>query len=176
MDGLKYAESHEWVKDEGGVATVGISSFAQSELGDVVYVELPEVGATLEKAEGFGVVESVKAASDVYAPVSGEVTAVNEALVDSPGTVRVCIPFYSDLSHPFFSPFPEVACSSTVGPCAALSPACVRVAGVGGRSRRGWQRTARASRPRRAAPAATLAQARSVHAIPSHRSLARVRR
>ena len=88
MDGLKYAESHEWVKAEGGVATVGISSFAQSELGDVVYVELPEVGATLAKAEGFGVVESVKAASDVYAPISGEVTEVNEALVDSPGTVR----------------------------------------------------------------------------------------
>ena len=72
VDGLKYAESHEWAKVDGETATIGITDFAQSELGDVVYVELPEVGATVEAKETFGVVESVKAASDVYSPVTGE--------------------------------------------------------------------------------------------------------
>jgi glycine cleavage system H protein len=88
MDGFKYAKSHEYVKMDGDVATVGISDFAQSELGDVVYVELPEVGSSLTKGETFGVVESVKAASDVYAPVSGEVLEVNETLSDDPSKVN----------------------------------------------------------------------------------------
>ncbi|CAG9463947.1 unnamed protein product [Pedinophyceae sp. YPF-701] len=84
----KYAPSHEWAKAEGDVVTVGISDFAQSELGDVVYVELPEVGDSLEASAPFGVVESVKAASDVYAPVSGEVVEVNSALSDDPSKVN----------------------------------------------------------------------------------------
>ena len=88
MDGFKYAKSHEYVNMDGDVATVGISDFAQSELGDVVYVELPEVGSELAKVETFGVVESVKAASDVYAPVSGEVIEVNETLADDPSKVN----------------------------------------------------------------------------------------
>mmetsp|Transcript_2079 Transcript_2079/g.5284 ORF Transcript_2079/g.5284 Transcript_2079/m.5284 type:complete len:196 (-) Transcript_2079:118-705(-) len=88
VDGLKYAESHEWLKMDGDTATVGITDFAQSELGDVVYVELPEVGSTVSKAETFGVVESVKAASDVYAPVSGEVLEINDALVDDPSKLN----------------------------------------------------------------------------------------
>jgi len=87
-DGFKYASSHEYVNVEGDVATVGISDFAQAELGDVVYVELPEVGSTVTAGEGFGVVESVKAASDVYAPVSGEVVATNDSLADDPSKVN----------------------------------------------------------------------------------------
>lgn len=77
---LRYAKSHEWVKLEGDVATVGISDFAQSELGDVVYVELPEVGRALQADESFGSVESVKTVSDIYAPVAGTVVEVNAAL------------------------------------------------------------------------------------------------
>jgi len=88
VDGLKYAESHEWTKVEGDTATIGITDFAQSELGDVVYVELPEVGDTVTASETFGVVESVKAASDVYAPIDGEVVAVNDALVDDPSKLN----------------------------------------------------------------------------------------
>ena len=88
VDGLKYAESHEWAKIDGETATIGITDFAQSELGDVVYVELPEVGATVEAKETFGVVESVKAASDVYSPVTGEVVEVNDALVDDPSKLN----------------------------------------------------------------------------------------
>jgi len=76
------------VKPEGDVGVIGISDFAQSELGDVVYVELPEVGSTLEKGETFGVVESVKAASDVYSPVSGEVIETNTVLSDEPALVN----------------------------------------------------------------------------------------
>lgn len=88
VDGLKYAESHEWVKLDGDTGTIGITDFAQSELGDVVYVELPEVGSTVTAKETFGVVESVKAASDVYSPVSGEVIEVNDALVDDPSKLN----------------------------------------------------------------------------------------
>jgi glycine cleavage system H protein len=88
VDGLKYNESHEWAKVDGGTATVGLSDFAQEELGDIVYVELPEVGSEVKHKEQFGVVESVKAASDVYSPVSGEVTEVNSALTDDPSTVN----------------------------------------------------------------------------------------
>eukprot|EP00879_Flechtneria_rotunda_P001420 GHRR01001573.1.p1 GENE.GHRR01001573.1~~GHRR01001573.1.p1 ORF type:complete len:162 (+),score=43.04 GHRR01001573.1:108-593(+) len=85
---LKYASSHEWAKADGDVATIGISDHAQGELGDVVYVELPELGSTVAKGETFGVVESVKAASDVYAPISGEVVEINQALVDEPAKVN----------------------------------------------------------------------------------------
>ncbi len=86
---LRFAKSHEWVLDNGdGTATVGISDHAQELLGDVVFVELPEVGRTLEAGEEFSLVESVKAASDVYSPVSGEVIAVNEALEDAPETLN----------------------------------------------------------------------------------------
>uniref|UniRef100_A0A7S0RDN0 Glycine cleavage system H protein n=1 Tax=Chlamydomonas leiostraca TaxID=1034604 RepID=A0A7S0RDN0_9CHLO len=88
IDGYKYAKSHEWAKVDGDVATVGISDHAQAELGDVVYVELPEVGKQVKQGETFGVVESVKAASDVYSPVSGEVVEVNQVLADSPATVN----------------------------------------------------------------------------------------
>ena len=86
---LKYARSHEWVRDEGdGSVTVGITDHAQELLGDLVFVELPEVGDTLAAGSECAVVESVKAASDVYSPVSGEVTAINEALVDAPESVN----------------------------------------------------------------------------------------
>ncbi len=77
---LKYAKTHEWVRLEGDIATVGITDFAQSELGDVVYVDLPTVGRSLQAGDTFGSVESVKTVSDVYAPVSGEVVEVNGAL------------------------------------------------------------------------------------------------
>lgn len=86
---LKYAASHEWVRDEGdGIVTVGISDHAQESLGDVVYVEQPEVGSSVTGGEEAGVVESVKAASDIYSPVSGEVIAVNELLEDAPETIN----------------------------------------------------------------------------------------
>lgn len=86
---LKYAKSHEWARlEEDGSVTVGITDHAQDALGDVVFVELPEVGAALAASDEAGVVESVKAASDIYAPVSGEVIAVNEQLEDAPETVN----------------------------------------------------------------------------------------
>lgn len=81
---IKYTEDHEWLKIDGDVATVGITVHAQDALGDVVFVELPAVGTTFAQKETAGVVESVKAAADVYMPVSGEVTEVNEALRDDP--------------------------------------------------------------------------------------------
>ena len=81
---IKYTEDHEWLKIEGGTATVGITVHAQDALGDVVFVELPAVGTVFEQKETAGVVESVKAAADVYMPVSGEVIEVNEALRDDP--------------------------------------------------------------------------------------------
>lgn len=85
----KFASSHEWVKDNGdGTVTLGISNHAQELLGDVVFVELPEEGDELTKGEGFSLVESVKAASDVYAPISGEVIATNEELDDSPELIN----------------------------------------------------------------------------------------
>lgn len=86
---LRYAESHEWVLDhKDGTVTVGITDHAQQALGDVVFVELPEVGTALTKGQEFGVIESVKAASDLYSPVGGEVIEVNEALEDAPETVN----------------------------------------------------------------------------------------
>jgi glycine cleavage system H protein len=81
-ESLRYSEEHEWVAVAAGVATVGITDYAQEELGDIVFVELPAVGATLQRAKPLGVVESVKAVSDVYAPVAGTVTEVNGALAD----------------------------------------------------------------------------------------------
>lgn len=87
---LKYASSHEWARlEEDGTVTVGITHHAQDSLGDVVFVELPEVGAEYGAGEEAAVVESVKAASDIYAPVSGEVVAVNDALEESPETVKI---------------------------------------------------------------------------------------
>jgi len=88
MSDLKYSIHHEWVRIEGDVATIGITDHAQEQLGDIVFVEVPEVGRTLEKDEEAAVVESVKAASEVYAPISGEVTESNGALDDAPETVN----------------------------------------------------------------------------------------
>lgn len=85
---LRYSEEHEWVKDEGGNLRIGITDFAQSELGDIVFVELPEVGDEVTANEPFGSVESVKTVSELYAPVSGKVVAVNEDLSDSPEFVN----------------------------------------------------------------------------------------
>ncbi|MFQ3787503.1 glycine cleavage system protein GcvH [Halomonas sp. A29] len=86
---LRYNDSHEWVLDNGdGTVTIGITDHAQEALGDVVFVELPEVGRTLKKGEEFGVIESVKAASDLYAPLAGEIVEVNEALESAPETVN----------------------------------------------------------------------------------------
>lgn len=84
----KYTKDHEWVTVDGDIATMGITQFAAEALGDVVFVELPEVGATFKQGADMAVVESVKAASDVYAPVSGEITEVNDALGDAPETVN----------------------------------------------------------------------------------------
>lgn len=84
----RFAETHEWVRPENGVVRVGITAFAQAELGDVVFVELPAAGDKLTRGEAFGVVESIKAVSDLYAPVSGTVTARNEALLDAPGRIN----------------------------------------------------------------------------------------
>ncbi|PTW62244.1 glycine cleavage system H protein [Breoghania corrubedonensis] len=83
-----YSKDHEWVAVEGDVATIGITDFAQSQLGDVVFVELPDVGKTLAQGDEAAVVESVKAASEVYAPISGDVTEANDALVDAPAKVN----------------------------------------------------------------------------------------
>ncbi|SEV85540.1 glycine cleavage system protein GcvH [Natrinema salifodinae] len=87
-DDRRYLESHEWALETDDVVRVGITNFAQDELGDVVFVELPDEGDTLDQEGELGVVESIKAVSDLYAPVSGEVTAVNEALFDSPELVN----------------------------------------------------------------------------------------
>lgn len=84
LDDLRYAESHEWVKVDGDIATVGISDYAQHALGNIVYVDMPEVGDEVSQGEDFGAVESVKAASDLLSPVSGEVVEINEALEDEP--------------------------------------------------------------------------------------------
>lgn len=87
-DQRRYAQTHEWVTVDGKTATVGISEFAQSQLGDVVFLELPSLGRKLAVRESFGVVESVKAASDLYSPVAGRVTAVNEKLTANPELVN----------------------------------------------------------------------------------------
>ncbi|MFP4081196.1 MAG: glycine cleavage system protein GcvH [Candidatus Aminicenantes bacterium] len=87
-DDFHYTKDHEWIKVEGERATVGITDFAQKQLGDVVYVELPEVGTKLEFHQSLGVIESVKAVSDVYSPVAGEVAEVNQKLNDSPEMIN----------------------------------------------------------------------------------------
>ncbi|WP_127523331.1 glycine cleavage system protein GcvH [Mesorhizobium sp. Z1-4] len=88
MATVYYTDDHEWISVDNGVATVGITDYAQEQLGDLVFVELPEVGKSLSKGDAAVVVESVKAASDVYAPVDGDVTAVNEKLNDDPALVN----------------------------------------------------------------------------------------
>jgi len=87
-EGLKYSKEHEWVLVEDKIATIGITEYAQEELGEIVYVELPEVGEKLSKDDPFGAVESVKAVSDVYAPVSGTVLEINDALPDGPEIIN----------------------------------------------------------------------------------------
>src|SRR5437879_2263548 len=87
-DNLRYSKTHEWVRVDGDTATVGITDYAQAELGDIVYLDLPEVGRTLQQDDIFGAVESVKAASDLIAPVSGEVVKANTALPDTPEEVN----------------------------------------------------------------------------------------
>ncbi|HTM07334.1 MAG TPA: glycine cleavage system protein GcvH [Verrucomicrobiae bacterium] len=87
-DGLKYSKEHEWVLVEDNIAIIGITEFAQHELGDVVYVELPEVGEKIVKDDPFGAVESVKAVSDVFAPVSGAVVEINDTLPENPETIN----------------------------------------------------------------------------------------
>lgn len=85
---LKYSEDHEWIKVDGNTVTIGITDFAQSELGDIVFVELPEEGDDISKGDSFGSVESVKTVSELYAPVSGSIVAINEELDDSPELVN----------------------------------------------------------------------------------------
>lgn len=84
MEGLVYTEDHEWVKVEGDEAYIGVSDHAQDSLGDIVYVELPEIDDEIEQSDSFSAVESVKAAADIYMPIDGKVTAINEDLLDSP--------------------------------------------------------------------------------------------
>jgi len=85
---LKYTKEHEWVRVEGNIATIGITEYAQEQLGDIVYVELPEVGSETEQMKAFGVIEAVKTVADLYAPVSGKVTEVNEKLSSDPTLVN----------------------------------------------------------------------------------------
>jgi len=85
---LKYTKEHEWIRVDGTTGAIGITDFAQQQLGDVVYVELPEVGSTITAGQVFGTIESVKAVSELYSPVTGEVTAVNDALVQKPEAVN----------------------------------------------------------------------------------------
>ncbi len=87
-DDVRYSETHEWARDDDGSVKVGINDYAQDQLGDIVFVELPEVGNSLEKGEDFGTLESVKAVSEIYMPVSGKVTAINEALEEAPELVN----------------------------------------------------------------------------------------
>jgi glycine cleavage system H protein len=86
---LKYTKDHEWLQIDGGIGRVGITDFAQKQLGDVVYVELPEVGTTVSQGQAFGTIESVKAVSELFAPISGEVVEVNAALRDKPEQVNL---------------------------------------------------------------------------------------
>ena len=87
-DDLRYIESHEWVREQDGTVRVGITDFAQEELGDVVFVELPSEGTEVDRDEDFGVIESIKAVSDVYAPLAGTVTATNDAVIQEPELVN----------------------------------------------------------------------------------------
>lgn len=107
MENLKFTENHEWVRVEGDIAYIGISDYAQNAMGDVVFVELPELESSSEKGESFATVESVKAVSDIYSPVSGEVVEINETLEDEPGLVNdspyengwICAIKLSDISE-----------------------------------------------------------------------------
>jgi glycine cleavage system H protein len=87
-EGLRYTNDHEWVAEEGDTLRVGVSDYAQDQMGDIVYVELPDVGTTFQKGEEFGTLESVKAVSELYLPISGEVVAVNDDLGDSPELIN----------------------------------------------------------------------------------------
>lgn len=87
-EGLLYTKEDEWVKVDGDIATVGVTDFAQDSLSDIVYLELPDAGDTVSAGESFGVIESVKAASDLYSPLTGEITEINEALIDTPETTN----------------------------------------------------------------------------------------
>lgn len=87
-DNIKYAKDHEWLRTTDGKARVGISDYAQDQLGDIVYVELPDIGSTLKKGEAFGTVESVKAVSDLFMPVEGEILSINAALEEAPELVN----------------------------------------------------------------------------------------
>ena len=89
MAATRYTKDHEWIRLDGDVATVGITEHAQEQLGDIVYVELPEIGRKVEKGGDAAVVESVKAASDVYAPIAGEIVEINQAVVDEPSLVNL---------------------------------------------------------------------------------------
>lgn len=88
LEGLRYQESHEWIKVEGNMGTIGISDFAQHTLGSIVFIELPKVGQIMKKGDTFGAVESVKAASDLYMPVSGKVIEINQSLEDTPEMIN----------------------------------------------------------------------------------------
>jgi glycine cleavage system H protein len=88
MPPVRFTREHEWIRVEGGVGVIGITDYAQQQLGDVVFVEMPEIGSTVSKGAQAAVVESVKAASEIYAPASGEVVAVNDGLVEEPGKVN----------------------------------------------------------------------------------------
>ena len=88
IDGLRYTEDHEWISLEGDIATIGVTDFAQSSLGDIVFVELPEEGTSLEAAGSFGVVESIKSVSDLYTPIAGEVTEKNSTVEDTPESIN----------------------------------------------------------------------------------------
>ena len=88
IEGLLYSDSHEWVKVDGDIAVIGVSDFAQSEMGDITYVDMPEVDDEVAKGDDFGALESVKASSEIYSPVSGVVVEVNEALEDAPELVN----------------------------------------------------------------------------------------
>ncbi|MBP5571784.1 MAG: glycine cleavage system protein GcvH [Bacteroidales bacterium] len=88
VEGLLYSESHEWVKVEGNIAVIGVSDFAQAEMGDITYVDLPDEGDEFEKGEDFGALESVKASSELYTPVSGKVVEVNPELEDAPELIN----------------------------------------------------------------------------------------
>ena len=88
IEGLLYSESHEWVKVEGGIAVIGVTDFAQSEMGDITYVDAPDEGDEVVAGEEFGALESVKASSDLYSPVSGKIVEVNEELQDAPEKVN----------------------------------------------------------------------------------------
>jgi glycine cleavage system H protein len=88
MDGLKYTDDHEWISIEGDIATIGVTDFAQSSLGDIVFVELPEEGSELESGSSFGVVESIKSVSDLYSPITGEVIERNTTVEDTPENIN----------------------------------------------------------------------------------------